>query len=1119
MSESMDTKFPYRGQAIREYGREVEKFRGLMWVLMHITGGQPARAPELLGVRMWNTMNGGVRNIFIHEAMVCFVTMYHKGFRKSSEIKVIHRFLPREVGELLVWYMWLVLPFWQNVQGTIKQKRRTSAFLWADEVVGEDGRKERKMNTVVSSFEKRVKEEKKMKREAKSQQREARKQRKEAKKQRRAEESIRMGRRGRAAGSEEGWEMVSDERETVEGEEEWEEQDGRDGDEVPDVESEDKGPDVEGEDEGPDVPEATPKPEEDQEEEAAFMEWFHEPKWTSDRARRVLQRYSAEYSGHELNISVWRHIAIGISNRYFNKVFGDGMGDGFDEGEDEGIRSLIDSIYDLQAGHGSHVGGLVYARMFGQGDLGTMRSREQFRKVSMQWHQFFGLGAEDRTEWITGAKRGRSMFDADREDVRRKRFGRLHRMDMQGQLQQMMGPAVAFRGLQEPVIRAVVRGEWPIVQITPTGGGKSLTFMLPAYCTPDGMTIVVTPLVALENDMNTRCAKMGIDSYVWSSRGVQRAASLVFVTPESAVTKGFRAFVERMHGQQRLDRVVVDECHTVLQCSKTFRPQVARLGQVLQEFGVPVVCLTATLKPTQEKALFAALRFIPERVRMFREPTTRPNIRYRVIILEDGEEAGQGGGKKKKKRAKAKAKAKVKVNGEGEEEGEEDDAIVERVCEIVRAWTATHSRGKVIIYGGTIKRVEQITAILGCVGYWRGVGSAKEKARRVEEWRNSKGGKAGWIASTNALGMGIDDPGVCLVVHAGIPRQLVNVVQESGRGGRGGQRSESVVVVRRSWLVQQRQQKEQEKEKQLRGKKSGQPDQWAWDDDVIEFAEGKRCRREVLDREMDGNKDRIGCVEGEEACDVCQGHRVARAMHELTECEPWWENEEGEWVDRVEEDEEERREAEIEADYQRSQRPIRENERNREVQVMRETAELHQFEDMLAAWAGRCAVCMMQGADEVEHRMEVCPERNTWKWESVQKGVEDVTEEMITKQRFARFSACFDCALPQAICCQWVEASNDGRLFKRDRTKKCQYPGVLFEILVAQRVRGVEWWWWWMKKMMGVEDLDATDAEDMAKVYTWLGEMVEWGGRVGGAIQASRMCQVVTRLEKEWVEE
>jgi superfamily II DNA helicase RecQ len=70
----------------------------------------------------------------------------------------------------------------------------------------------------------------------------------------------------------------------------------------------------------------------------------------------------------------------------------------------------------------------------------------------------------------------------------------------------MMGPGASFRGLQEPMIRAVARGEWPIVQVTPIGGGKSLIFMLPAFCTPDSMTIVVSLLVALENDMEVRCA-------------------------------------------------------------------------------------------------------------------------------------------------------------------------------------------------------------------------------------------------------------------------------------------------------------------------------------------------------------------------------------------------------------------------------------------------------------------------------------------------------------------------------------------------------------------------------------------------------------------------------------
>lgn len=126
---------------------------------------------------------------------------------------------------------------------------------------------------------------------------------------------------------------------------------------------------------------------------------------------------------------------------------------------------------------------------------------------------------------------------------------------------------------------------------------------------------------------------------------------MVFVRPESGVTKGFRMFVERLHGQQKLDRVVVDECHTVLEWCKTFRPQIGMSGRTLQEFGVPVICLTATLKPTEEWRLFSELGFVADRVRMFRERTTRINIRYRVEVVKDEDgrvggsgQTGQGGG-------------------------------------------------------------------------------------------------------------------------------------------------------------------------------------------------------------------------------------------------------------------------------------------------------------------------------------------------------------------------------------------------------------------------------------------------------------------------------------------
>jgi len=97
---------------------------------MHIVGGQPARGPEILSVRHSNTVKGGHRNIFIKDGMVMFATRYHKGYNVSGDVKVIHRYLPREVGELLVWYMWLVLPFQQRLEAMMWEKEVISSHMW-----------------------------------------------------------------------------------------------------------------------------------------------------------------------------------------------------------------------------------------------------------------------------------------------------------------------------------------------------------------------------------------------------------------------------------------------------------------------------------------------------------------------------------------------------------------------------------------------------------------------------------------------------------------------------------------------------------------------------------------------------------------------------------------------------------------------------------------------------------------------------------------------------------------------------------------------------------------------------------------------------------------------------
>jgi hypothetical protein len=119
-------------QAAMTYQEGVGRFQELLLILMQFWGGLPSRATEILGARWRNTGQGGIRNIFIEDGLVAFVAAYHKGYRSSGNIKIIHRYLPREVGELLVYYLWLVLPFHERLQFATTGRRCSSPFLWGD---------------------------------------------------------------------------------------------------------------------------------------------------------------------------------------------------------------------------------------------------------------------------------------------------------------------------------------------------------------------------------------------------------------------------------------------------------------------------------------------------------------------------------------------------------------------------------------------------------------------------------------------------------------------------------------------------------------------------------------------------------------------------------------------------------------------------------------------------------------------------------------------------------------------------------------------------------------------------------------------------------------------------
>ena len=117
---------------MKAYEQKVESFLETLLFLVHVTSGQPARGPEILSLRHSNSQVGAHRNIFVEEGVVSTVTRYHKGYSVTGSFKIIHRFLPREVGEMLVYYIWLVLPFRQQLDGLTSQRHeRPSPFIWA----------------------------------------------------------------------------------------------------------------------------------------------------------------------------------------------------------------------------------------------------------------------------------------------------------------------------------------------------------------------------------------------------------------------------------------------------------------------------------------------------------------------------------------------------------------------------------------------------------------------------------------------------------------------------------------------------------------------------------------------------------------------------------------------------------------------------------------------------------------------------------------------------------------------------------------------------------------------------------------------------------------------------
>jgi len=310
----------------------------------------------------------------------------------------------------------------------------------------------------------------------------------------------------------------------------------------------------------------------------------------------------------------------------------------------------------------------------------------------------------------------------------------------------------AFRPGQQEVVEAALRGD-DVLAVMPTGAGKSLCYQLPALVN-DGLTVVISPLIALMKDQVAALSRRGVSAAALNSQLTSAEQGrllaqlgelrLLYLSPERLS----HARVQRELCSVGVARLVVDEAHCISGWGHDFRPDYRQLGQVRKTLGnPPVTALTATATEAVQGDIVTLLGL--------RDPLRvltgfdRPNLCYRVWPVPD-------------------------------------ETAREEALHSLLARTS----GPCIVYAGTRERTETTASQLL---QW-GLRSAAYHAGLDTSTRNAVqddflAGRIKVMVATNAFGMGVDKADVEAVIHLELPASLEAYYQEAGRAGRGGQRA------------------------------------------------------------------------------------------------------------------------------------------------------------------------------------------------------------------------------------------------------------------------------------------------------------------------------------------